>query len=232
MTSLKEVFAPAWQKEVWKAVNIPDLAHRVSAPFNDPRLLLALSRLGMSLGPHLTHYDTILGDDASGRVPALLVGRWARQKRQESGRKTPNLYFIHPVPGYSHHYTEFEAFLKKHKGAINHVLFVTEYIKSGAHAGNIVEILSEHNIKSDVATVSLIDDPSTYSLGEYLFYGDISEETGHRAFHRNAGVSGVYTNSMLTGATVCRRGPAFFENVQRARQDAALVADSLYPLVV
>lgn len=232
MMQIKELFGirPA---QMDRKVDISALAQKVSDPFDDPKLLTIFSNLAVALRPKLAQYDTILADDAGGRIPAILVHQWARRKREQHGVEKPNLFFIHPINNKSSNYDALQALIKRYKTHVHRVLFVTEVIASGANAKDMIKTLSKQKIRCDIASLSLYNYPYAYSFNKHLFYGEVIERLGISSgdiFHRQDDISGVFTNHEEFAASVLWGADP--QKKQRAREDAALVADTLYPLVV
>ena len=230
MRALRELFIPAWQKEVEASVDIPSLAHTLSPPFDNPTLLYSMARLALKLKPMLSSYDTILGDDAGGRIPALLYAHLATQKRLQGGKEKPNVFFIHPIQSLTSDYAKFEKFLSSHKEQIGSVLFVTEYVQSGTHAGVILDFLSEHKITWSIAAVSVLYHPATYKFREGLIYGSIGD-LGKQAFHDNFPVSGAQTQEDAITSHGYTSSMGISPTVNQARVDVAAIAEAFIPLV-
>src|SRR3989338_7037828 len=111
-----------------------------------------LARLVLELRERILQYYTILSDDASGRLPSLLILKIIKKLK---GGNMPQIYFL--AGG---RYTELERreqiriFLKKNKDKFGKTLLVTEYIRTGGSIGNLIALLEKDNIIFDTASVT------------------------------------------------------------------------------
>jgi adenine/guanine phosphoribosyltransferase-like PRPP-binding protein len=108
-------------------------------------------------------YGIIIGDDASGRIPALILGSFIKRISKLRNLREPNIIFI---PG-KLRVTEdtldrkvFQKLLQKHitkygakKG--DRVLIVTEAIDSGDSLGDISHLLKVAGFEVDIATMGI-----------------------------------------------------------------------------
>ena len=108
-----------------------------------------LARLVLELRERIFQYDTILSDDASGRLPSLLLRKIINRTRDTS---IP-VYFLAGGHGIHRRAEQIEVFLKKKKGELGKVLLVTEYVYSGLSVTNLTDILKKVGIVFDVASV-------------------------------------------------------------------------------
>lgn len=132
-----------------------------------------LNQLRDNIDRHL--YDSILGDDTSGRIPTLILSRTInnvyKTKRQEAA---PNFFVAAGgAPRQPQDYPNYEEYLRrkeiyeKRLEAIEkqiekdkrkfgeRVLVITDFIESGETILNLAEILKRQNIKFDIASVAV-----------------------------------------------------------------------------
>ena len=140
-----------------------------------------LARLVLELRERIFQYDTILSDDASGRLPSLLLRKIINKTRDTS---IP-VYFLAGGHGLAKRAEQIEAFLKKKKGELGKVLLVTEYVFTGLSMTNLTDILKKVGIVFDVASVVV---SGTTKYEGNIIYGNMG---GSDAFFYNKTESGV-----------------------------------------
>lgn len=120
-------------------------------------------------------YDSILGDDASGRIPTLILSRTIKNIYKKRGQKEIPAFFVAaggsgsdptffsevggPVgdPGtYEKRLAAIEKYIRELKEKLGkRVLVMTDFIDTGATIANLGRILKKQNIKFDVASVAI-----------------------------------------------------------------------------
>src|SRR3989338_8489205 len=140
-----------------------------------------LARLVLELRERVLQYDTILSDDASGRLPSLLLRKIINRARDAN---IP-IYFLAGGHGIPRRAEQIEAFLKKKKGELGKVLLVTEYVFTGLSMTNLTDILKKVGIVFDVASV-VVSGTTKYE-GD-IIYGNMG---GSEAFFYSIRASGV-----------------------------------------
>ncbi|OGZ59599.1 MAG: hypothetical protein A3A00_00790 [Candidatus Spechtbacteria bacterium RIFCSPLOWO2_01_FULL_38_20] len=140
-----------------------------------------LARLVLELRERVLQYDTILSDDASGRLPSLLLRKIINRARDAN---IP-IYFLAGGHGIPRRAEQIEAFLKKKKGELGKVLLVTEYVFTGLSMTNLTDILKKVGIVFDVASVVV---SGTTKYEGNIIYGNMG---GSDAFFYNKTESGV-----------------------------------------
>jgi hypothetical protein len=131
--------------------DLEDLARNVSAPFNDESVLHTFSALACELAATLPDYDVVIGDDISGRLPAMVYWRMINRVRLAEGLPRAEMRFANGrsksdfPPGFLP-----EATL----GA--RALILTEYVFSGNSAMNLYEAAANQRSGNciDVAALS------------------------------------------------------------------------------
>lgn len=160
-------------------------------------LLEAMARLVYEMRGKVLDYDSIIGDDISGRLPTLIIGKLVNRKRRELGKNPVPVLFI--AGGKSKNIwgekqrEGVTGFLKDRKSDIGHkTLISTEYISSGKGVSWVLEALKDLGIDYDVSAVSINTEVERESsvegeLAGKVFYGGNSHEGAF--FH--ASYSGV-----------------------------------------
>jgi len=106
------------------------------------------------------NYKMVLGDDASGRIPADIFGKVLKSIYKENNFEVPQVRFVLA------HYDIDKKFLdKKMKrfkkevdiGKSSKILIITDTIVTGAHLRPVVDKLKENNINFDIATIGAAD---------------------------------------------------------------------------
>lgn len=123
-------------------------------------------------------YDTLIGDDASGRIPTLALRNvMAERMRQSHPELSPEeerdrlkTYFV--AGGRIDTNTEnLEEFFDKIKTTVKkRALFVTEYIASGESVKRIGEMLENHGISFDIATLAFSIDEHEQRTEQVKFF--------------------------------------------------------------
>lgn len=131
---------------------------------NDIKLLVAtMEKFAKVVAPHLVHYDVIIGDDASGRLPTLFVWHLARHVARHKDH-VPKLRFIAPTLEMRFAHEEDLRTKASYWDVVKHVkemhvgkriLFVTEYVYSGLSIRSLVNAAREAGAEADVAAVSV-----------------------------------------------------------------------------
>lgn len=200
----------------------------------------ALAHLVVELKDQIPHYDTILSDDASGRLIALLLREIIQKKRD--GQKTEPLqtYFIAGGIRQERVIEKTNEFIAEHKEKFGKTLLVTEYIETGESATLLIEALEKEGIDFDVATVSITNFINKYDkkIQKHLYYGVVGQEGLN--FYKKTEATGVFkpTGKRPREMQSPHPVPARFygavnigESVSQARKDVKIVAEELGKLV-
>jgi len=164
-------------------------------------------------------YGLIIGDDASGRIPALILGNFIRRISELKGLHGPNIVFI---PGkisveprgsfwkriidstYKKHNQEFEEYMSEHAASKEKkVLIVTDTIQSGFSLMTLVSLLRNSGYEYDIATIG-IEQPMIGKLdrninlsGADIFSGEYYVK--ERDDHKHTPL--IYDNNKLSGVS-------------------------------
>lgn len=202
------------------------------------------------------NFDLIIGDDASGRIPSLILSKFFKAKAEKEGRKLPQTIFI--AGGTRGHWTESDLrevaderkteitpLLKKTKESFDdtetrsRALIVTDTVDTGDTLLPIIEALKEQSFKIHVATVGAIEKktPKTFKkrFGVDIACGMI----GTPKIWKNYKLGGVKTKvvSDIHSQPIKKPTPITEEPSQEAikiqktinlsREDANIIADRL-----
>lgn len=117
----------------------------------------SLINLVLKLESKLSQYDTIIGDDASGRLIALFLRQIIKAKRREDGLEPPETLFVAGGRGNNCLRSEkIKELLEKKKDSMGKTLLVTEYISSGDGLQWLAKMMADLGIDFDIATLSLL----------------------------------------------------------------------------
>jgi hypothetical protein len=141
-------------------------------------------------------YGLVIGEDTSGRIPALVFYKILKSVYKKEGQLSPNILYMSGIRWYDpksdrDKEKEYINHLKQHAGIENKkVLVVTEYIKYGYSILPIIQALKALNIQYDIATC-VVDDPNNEGveferfknmprylkeITDHLYYGIDSQE--------------------------------------------------------
>ncbi len=229
------------KKKIAKVIDFKQLRKMIKTElFSRQETLEDLSRLVFELGDKITDYDTILSDDASGRLVSRLLWEISSTERKKIAKKTANGYFIaggQPIKRDND--KAITAFLEKNKQKLGKTLLVTEYIESGKSIMSLIKLLENEGIDFDVATVSIHFPPQEYNrrLSKRLYYG--SEGPSGEFLYGHPLFAGVRKLRPIAGEPVTRHESAhpyahkdWTEEglVQEAREDIKVLSSELSKL--
>lgn len=114
-------------------------------------------------------YGIIIGDDASGRIPALILGNFIKKVSEARGLSKPNIIFIpgkltKDMPGGDfvqegqriERIQEFDDYLSEHGADKNKkVLIVTDTVQSGGSLSALVDLLNKSGYVAEIVTIGL-----------------------------------------------------------------------------
>lgn len=199
-------------------------------------------------------YGLIIGDDASGRIPTLILGNFIKTISEQRGLKKPNIIFI---PGklmgpilnldsgmrakskkLENHIAKFGATKDKR------ILIVTDTVLSGDSLKILVTVLHEIGFTCDIATIGVETDEkdllnrdsnlhhSEVISGEYYNEDGFKQHTPK--IYRAKTLSGVTKKAGQTKSTTVKSTESDEEEkkiiqdqINQAREDASVVTDHL-----
>lgn len=102
-------------------------------------------------------YDVVIGDDASGRIPALIFSKILKGTYKKSGVEPPKTFFVGlPRIADKEFEKELYDFVEHGVGlSAKRVLIVTDAVYSGIHLKSLTKILDEKNVAYDIVTLGI-----------------------------------------------------------------------------
>ncbi|PJE51081.1 MAG: hypothetical protein COV29_02295 [Candidatus Yanofskybacteria bacterium CG10_big_fil_rev_8_21_14_0_10_36_16] len=175
-------------------------------------------------------YSLIIGEDASGRVPALIVSHVIKMVYEKNGHKYPEVKFF--AGGRRLFWGEDDAYLGKiesiteklsHQDNSHKVLVVTDTIDTGASIEPISEALNKIGIRFDVITIG--------HLGSVLI-GDKNLFDAEDVFSGGSHIPEIHGKHNLSGVKK-ERWYVFSDKVnsedfdKSSRSDIKIIADKI-----
>jgi len=125
--------------------------------FEIEQIAPALNEIVLELGPAIENgeYDTFIGEDASGRIPAIIIWQAAKEVSSWKGKDQPDLRFV--VGTQKGHVSpeklEGIRTLLKKTDKLKKKLIVTEFVFSGNSLKAMTNTIKEAGFEADVAVV-------------------------------------------------------------------------------
>ena len=142
-------------------------------------------------------YGMVIGDDASGRVPAMIIQKVLKNIYQEKGFSPPEVRFVTGSKGAKdpEHKAKLldEYLIKALPGTIEtdrRVLVVTDMIDSGRSIEPLVTALSKSGVKFDVVTVATVEDQ---------LLDELSKKWGVKVVRGQIGTPSIYKKPLISG---------------------------------
>jgi hypothetical protein len=201
-------------------------------PFNKKEgVVKAAARLVLELRDRLPHYDTILSDDASGRLVSLLLKKIIDRKKEERGGEKTEMFFLASGRhGSAAIDRSIRKFIGKKKKELGKTLLVTEYIESGKSIEKLTKALEDKHIDFDIGTLSIERLPQHYGnvqFPQHVHYGALGKQG--LSFYDQESFGGVTKGE--TGPHPVKSGFIVQKDVERARKEVAIIADGLENLL-
>lgn len=177
-------------------------------------------------------YKTIIGDDASARIPTLVFDKLFRKVYKDKGLKSPETLFVAGSSWLDDSDRKAKTLkLNEYLSTKNiqpKVLIITDTISTGKGLMPLTEFLRGKDIPFDIATVGLLRDHDELEekLGGRIFFGP--PITPH--IYAKPGISGVEKDPSDVVSKPIARGnfSDLQEKINVTRKDAGLAADYLY----
>jgi len=186
-------------------------------------------------------YQVIIGDDASGRIPALIVGEVAGKICHDAGREQPMIRFFAGSRFYgtlidktSSKWLNKKETIKETLSLIDwhsKALLVTETISTGASLELLIEQLRELGIQHEIAVVSLNGESEPKKkLEEKLGVPIYAGGSGLPPIYNKKTLSGVVKKPQETYAVPLREADESADNfsVKQSREDVHILAEHIY----
>jgi hypothetical protein len=159
-------------------------------------------------------YDLIIGDDASGRIPTLVMRDVIKRIYHERGRKIPHTAFVAGsrfideirIPEKTKALAEHVRKIAEWHDESDRALVITDTIGMGLSLKPLFDALRENGIEYDIATTSLVHMPEMTdearkmverSMGGNLYYGEV----GMPRIYGRHDIAGVKKNPIDLFAT-------------------------------
>lgn len=141
--------------EVLRAPQGP-VVHEENIHFPEIRKLVdPLTHITREIVQSKRQYGMVLGDDTSGRIPTLIVGKVLNELNKNQGQSSIPVRFVVPNIISPHEQFELMSVLNNLRKPPERVLIVTETIMYGGHVGALYQYLLDRKIRADTAIVSL-----------------------------------------------------------------------------
>lgn len=227
-------------------VNAEELAADLGMPF-DKEVVESFAKLAIALKDRIYTYDSIISDDASGRIPSLVLWRLINNLREARHMEPIRGYFV--ASGRHDNKNKYKAirdyFNKKKLQFGKKALVVTEYIVTGGSIRDLSKQLDAAKINFDVAALSI--SPRYESRQGYLskiknkFFNEArnrfigSESHVGMKFYQVYRLSGVIKKANSESPhpmhIVKDNWEADQELINRVREDAATLANRLAEII-
>jgi hypothetical protein len=215
-----------------------NLIKKLHNPFNREYVVEAFEHLILQLGPLIHEYDTIIGDDVSGRLPTLVIADLARKKRSQMELPSPQVFFINAGSNVK----DFDKspktlplirdLIKKHASHNRKILIVTEYVATGDSISILADEFRKQNLKPDLCILDSSYDPIIInSLADYkIFLGVVKGGCGGQ-FHNNPSLTGLHSVDYSPTAAKYLSRYLTKDDIVEARRDMKLLANYLWQTI-
>ena|SRR3989344_8111383 len=213
------------------------LVEGLEEPFHRLSTVKVFANLALQLKEKMGEYETVLSDDASGRIVSRVFETIINKTRKEKDEKFAPTYFL--AGGRDMDNTEAITEFLREKGDLGKTLLVTENINKGKSISRIIDILSELGIDFDLATPSInekLKDEMPEKLEGLrekgrLYFGRFGPPAF--LFHGQRDFSGVIKDRGQTSAhpRVIRPDVRKQDRIKQSRDNASILADRLYKLI-
>lgn len=188
----------------------------------------------------LKEYDTILAEDASGRLPGLLMyGAMKKFYKTNESEKDLNLFFLAGSKGAENEEEKKEKLLEYFNNVIykshspdKSILIVTDVIMEGKSLVPLIEILKELGIKYDILTLGLGRSIRYHNFENQVYV--LKKELGNMNEAR-IGIPEIFDRSDLSGVKKnpnnilsSRRPDNDMKKIKQIREEIEVVAEKLY----
>jgi adenine/guanine phosphoribosyltransferase-like PRPP-binding protein len=184
-----------------------------------------------------SEYGTIVGDDASGRIPTLIVGNAIGKIYEKNGNESPQILFLAGGGG-KEKVEEIVDYLKEISArgkfdAGRRVLLVTDYLVTGSSIEPILSAFRKMGIESDVASTFSTKGEKYWNnfLNTRVVIGAGEAEPGIYGRHNLSGVHKISEEVIARSFKKRMTSESVSDKIQgdinQARKDANSVVDSV-----
>ena len=154
-------------------------------------------------------WDSVIGDDISGRLPSIFIHRLMKNYAQEHGLRSPTLLFVAPsneemssgsyvdrFKGYRNQQVIGKYLKDRQRRLGKRTLLVTEFIAQRRHISRIINGLPR-DTAFDVASLAISSRRAKPGPGSMLYQHNGSRSLGQRIYYAQIGDSGapeIYTS--------------------------------------
>ncbi len=195
------------------------------------QLYKMMSNLVEKLKPAIENheYDFLIGEDASGRIPALILKKILDTVYKKQGIIPAKMLFLAGARHFIDQEDIIENFanhIDKHAPEkVSKTLIITEYIDTGSSVAVTIQALQKNNIAYDIATCSVdqwsFENHLRPEIKNHLYYGDFA---GAPKITGESNLSGVKKNS---GDILSTRNNSNKDLLRSARKDTDFLAQIL-----
>lgn len=130
----------------------------------------------MKMKPNLEKgdFEVIIGDDASGRLPTLIIGAVIKKVNSYLGFRLPSVRFF-AGKGEERKAKKIKEFMEENNirpSPTKKILVVTDFIATGSSLYPIIEALREQEIKFDIASIGELSEKHSEAGEENFFSGN------------------------------------------------------------
>jgi hypothetical protein len=218
-----------------KIEQIEELCKELDFPFRSPTAVTCMYELAEQLQPHLAEYSRIVGDDTSGRLPALVYRKLINQARAKAGLPPAQTFFI-AGSGEQLWREYFPELASPFEGR---TLVVTEYTSSGRSPAEMYYSLASHTPEHEVDFAMIGAEEGAAEVvkesteaGSRIFIGNEGSIVASLLYHPGrVEYKGVFKRA--GDARAVRQPKEYYDGaaVARARQDAARIAEKFGELL-
>lgn len=233
----QEKLWPEYDKEISEKIDInlfrAALRKMGIYEYIQERVIKAYGRLVLELADKLPRYNTIVSDDASGRIPSLVFYEIIKKEREKKGKSAPAIYFIAGgtflAPAKK---DSIFNFLDSKKMIVGKTLLITEFVQSGESIKFLMRTLEDVGIDFDAISISADSEKKRSwpkELKRKLLFGIWGEE-GATAHYQKSEKSGVFKDR-FNPSPHPQRLKAVSNEVLEAREGIKVLAGELSKLL-
>ncbi len=130
------------------------LAEKVHFPFDSEKLIRVMFQLSAKLIARESEFKRLISDEASGRLPSLIIKDLFDRRRKERGQEEMPLLFLlgGRMPDQQHRVVR--EYVLKHRHELAQSLVVSEYIASGESMAWFLDIFRQFGLEPVVSAVT------------------------------------------------------------------------------
>lgn len=161
---------------------IQSLGRDLNYPFSSYTICRGFVNLGVELKDRLATFDTVLSDDAGGRLVSLVMGKLINFQREALNLPPSRVFFLASSVNTKAH-AEIEAFLASRRSEIGNALVCTQFVDSGTTIDMLSDIIDRLGIRY---TLAILEDGTVFSFQR--------DKKGHKYKSAHSGV--IYVSKL------------------------------------